>query len=211
MGQSHLFYARHARPLGGAAGRCRRAASLIELLVVLFIMGIMMSLLLPALNGARNAAQAKVCENNVRQIQMALSRAMGTKEKFPAPGQWTFEVLPYMEQVPLYQMMKQNREPNPKFPRPPLFRCPMQDEVASRVVGVEASHYVLVVDRLENGEVEQGWDIQDVPLPFDDTVPAPWYAGPEIRYEVQESYFAKRPGPHPPGLYMTLSGLRPQH
>jgi hypothetical protein len=190
--------------------RVRAAASLVELLVVLFIMGIMMSMLLPALNGARNAAQAKVCENNVRQLSLAMWRAIDAKDRFPPPGEWTFELLPYMEQVPLHQMMKENTDPDPKFPRPPLLKCPMQDEVASRVLDVEPSHYVLVVDRLPNGEVERGWDIQDVPLPFDETVPEPWYSGPEIRYEVQEFYFDEKRGPHPPDLYMTLNGLRPR-
>jgi hypothetical protein len=41
-------------------------------------------------------------------------------------------------------------------------------------------------------------------------VPEPWYSGPEIRYEVQEVYFSEKDGPHPPKLYMTLSGLQPQ-
>jgi type II secretory pathway pseudopilin PulG len=50
----------------------RRAASLIELLVVIFIMGIMMGLLLPALQRARARADETVCENNVRQLKMAL-------------------------------------------------------------------------------------------------------------------------------------------
>jgi type II secretory pathway pseudopilin PulG len=190
--------------------RVRAAASLVELLVVLFIMGIMMSMLLPALNGARNAAQARACENNVRQIRLALARAGDSKKRVLAPGQWTFEMLPYMEQVPLYELMKHNKDPNPKFPRPPLLRCPMQDEVASRVDGVEPSHYVIVLDRLPSGEVERGWEIQDVPLPFDDTVPDPWYTGPEIRYEVQEFYFNEKRGPHPPGLYMTQDGLQPR-
>jgi hypothetical protein len=190
--------------------RARVGASLVELLVVLFIMGIMMSMLLPALNGARNASQAKVCENNVRQLAMAMWRAIDAKDRFPPPGEWTFEILPYMEQVPLHQMMKVNKDPDPKFPRPPLLKCPMQDEVASRVVDVDPSHYVVVVDRLPSGEVERGWDIQDVPLPFDETVPEPWYAGPEVRYELQEFYFSEKEGPHPPDLYMTVNGLRPQ-
>lgn len=184
-------------------------ASLIELLVVLFIMGIMMGMLLPALNGVRNQAQAKVCENNIRQLAMALGRAVEAKKKFPAPGQWTFEALPYMEQVPLYQLMKQNREVDPKFPRPPLLRCPMQEEVRSRVDAVGPSHYTVVLDRLTNGEVKSGWEIQDLPLLSDDPAPEPWYAGPETSYALRDVYFAEKPGPHPPGMYMTDSGLQP--
>jgi prepilin-type N-terminal cleavage/methylation domain-containing protein len=184
-----------------------RGASLIELLVVLFIIGIMMGLLLPALNNARNQAQAKVCENNLRQLSMSMQQFLNVKERLPDPGRWTIEILPWMEQRPLAEMFRVNRDPNPRFPRPPLYRCPMQDEVPSRVELVEASHYVLVVDREPNGEVIRGWDIQDLPLPEDDDgTPEPWYAGPEITYAVQAIYFDKRPGPHPPDMYMTLSG-----
>ncbi len=171
-------------------------------------MGIMMGMLLPALNGARNRAQVTVCENNVRQLAFALGRSIEARKKFPALGQWTFEILPYMEQVPLYQLMKQNREPNPKFPRPPLLRCPMQDELETRVDTVHASHYVLVLDRLPNGEMERGWDIQDIPLPYNDAIPEPWYVAPEVSYATQEFYFAEHEGPHPPGQYVTTGGLR---
>lgn len=209
MGQPHLVLCLRSRRFGRAPILPVRGASLIELLVVLFIIGVMMSLLLPALNGARNQAQAKVCENSIRQLAMALGRASATKKKFPAPGQWTFEVLPYMEQVPLYQLMKQNQDPNPKFPRPPLLRCPMQDEVPSRVDSVGASHYVLVLGRLPNGDIEPGWDIQDVPLPYNDATPEPWYVAPEISYAQQEFYFAEKEGPHPPGMYVTTGGMRP--
>lgn len=194
-----------ARPVPGDHG-----ASLVELLVVLFIMGIMMGMLLPALNGARNRAQATFCENNVRQLGLALSRVAQGKKKFPAPGQWTFEILPYMEQMPLYQVMRHNREPNPKYPRPPLLRCPMQDEVPSRVDAVGASHYALVLDRLPNGDMERGWEIQDLPLPYDDSVPEPWYVAPEISYPLQQHYFTEKAGPHPPGMYATTGGLRGQ-
>jgi prepilin-type N-terminal cleavage/methylation domain-containing protein len=186
-----------------------RGASLIELLVVLFIMGIMMGMLLPAVNNARNQAQAKVCQNNIYQLEFALGRAIDAKKRVPLPGQWTFEVLPYIEQVPLYQLMKQNREPNPKFPRPPLLRCPMQDDVPSRVETVGYSHYVLVIDRYPNGEMERDGHIQDLPLPDGDVDPEPWYVAPEMRYQQREFLFAEKPGPHPPGMYMTERGPQP--
>jgi type II secretory pathway pseudopilin PulG len=208
MRQTLLFVRRPSR-LGRAPIMPARGASLIELLVVLFIMGIMMGLLLPAINGARNQAQAKVCQNNIRQLEMAIWRARDAKKKFSARSQWTFEVLPYIEQVPLYEMMKQNREPDPKFPRPPIMRCPMQEEVLSRVDSVAACHYTLVLDRLPNGDMEWSWEIQDIPLPYDDAIPEPWYVAPEISYAQRDFYFAEKPGPHPPGMYMTQRGPQP--
>jgi hypothetical protein len=207
MGHNLLFVQR-PQQLVRAPIMPARGASLIELLVVLFIMGIMMGLLLPAINNARNQAQAKVCQNNIRQISLAFWRARDAKKKFPASGQWTFEILPYIEQVPLYEMMKQNREPDPKFPRPPILRCPMQEEVPSRVESVAACHYTLVLERLPNGDVYSP-EIQDVPLPYNDVVPEPWYAGPEISRAQQGFLFAEKPGPHPPGMYMTERGPQP--
>jgi hypothetical protein len=168
----------------------------------------MMGLLLPAINNVRNQAQAKVCQNNIYQLSHALGRASGAKKKFPAPGQWAFEALPYMEQVPLYQLMKQNREIDPKFSRPPLLRCPMQDDVPSRVETVGFCHYALVINRYPNGDMERGWELQDVPLPESDVDPEPWYEAPEISYEQRAVVFAEKRGPHS-DLFMTAGGLQP--
>jgi hypothetical protein len=192
------------------AARPRSAASLIELLVVLFIMGIMMGLLLPALQSARNKADQVVCENNVRQLAMALGRFDDRKRKFPAPGEWTIAVLPFIEQRPLADAIKYNADPSGKYPRPPLMTCPMQNDFDSRLASIGYCHYVLVVDRFENGLVERGWEIQDRPLADNDSSEPPWYVGPEIRYSVQAELFANPAGPHPSGAYMTTSGLRPQ-
>jgi hypothetical protein len=179
------------------------------MLVVLFIMGCMIGLLLPALHGARCRAHATVCENNVRQLGFALSRHDGVKKKFPGPGQWTVAVLPYIEQQPLASFMKANGDAGGRYPRPPLMKCPMQAEFDSRLASVGYCHYVLVVDRLENGLVERGWEIQDRPW-LDDTSEPPWYDGPEIRYSEQAELFANPIGPHPGGAYMTTSGMRPE-
>jgi prepilin-type N-terminal cleavage/methylation domain-containing protein len=201
-------------PLQGFADRARLArlrhgASLIELLVVLFIIGILMGLLLPALQGARNKADQVVCENNVRQLAMALSRFDDRKRKFPGPGEWTVAVLQYIEQRPLADAIKYNADPGGKYPRPPLFTCPMQNDFESRLASIGYCHYALVVDRFENGLKERGWEIQDRALLDSDSSEPPWYVGPEMRYEVQAELFATPLGPHPSGLYMTTMGLRP--
>src|SRR5213592_3688446 len=58
-------------PLGGVRGGFTRGFTLIELLVVIAIIAILASLLLPALSAARAKAQAIVCLNNLKQLQLA--------------------------------------------------------------------------------------------------------------------------------------------
>ncbi len=194
----------------------RRAASLIELLVVLFIIGIMLSLLLPALSGARNHAQATVCQNNIRELTSALHSYIHTTKKFPVPNRWTVDVLRWTEEWPLAQAMKGNFDRNADFPRPPLLRCPMQEEFPSRVPSVGFCHYVLTNNRPIDIPANRinlklvYWQIHDRQLLSQEVQEEPWYIGPELTYFARDALFANEPGPHPSGLYMTGSGLYPR-
>lgn len=99
----------------------RRGFSLIELLVVFTIIGLLMSLLLPALQKARESARRTHCKNNLRQMAVAIYNYENTHRTLP-PGYlhqsgpqgnasgfgWGAMLLPYIDQVALYSRMNFN-------------------------------------------------------------------------------------------------------
>jgi hypothetical protein len=203
----------HSEPVSTAFLSCgprnawpARGASLIELLVVLFIMGTMMGLLLPALHRARLRAEETVCDNNVRQLQMALGQFIGSKDRFPQPNQWTVDLLPWIEQRPLADLMEHGYSMGADFPRPPLMQCPFQTEFDSRFPGVRVSHYVLTVDRDEHDypiRDQPPWVIGDRAVLDDDVDEEPWYVGPEMTHLALQRMLANEEGPHEGGRFDT--------
>ena len=91
----------------------RRAFTLVELLVVIAIIGILVALLLPAIQAAREAARRTQCSNNIKQIGIALQNFHDTYKKFPpAAGDddtnewgWGTYLLSFMEQGVLYDQL----------------------------------------------------------------------------------------------------------
>ncbi|MEX2309853.1 MAG: DUF1559 domain-containing protein, partial [Pirellulales bacterium] len=89
--------------------------TLVELLVVIAIIGILVALLLPAIQAAREAARRSQCENNLRQIGVALQNHHNTYGNFP-PGQGAKDddsyglgsfLLPFLEENTIYDQIVQ--------------------------------------------------------------------------------------------------------
>jgi type II secretory pathway pseudopilin PulG len=127
---------------------------LVELLVVIAIIGILVALLLPAIQAAREAARRTQCANNLKQIGIALHNYHDTHRVFPPekimsrrtdgllrcedpgptwdaePGNWEILLLPYVEQGAAYDQLNWsvnfNTAPNQAIFRGdyPMYLCP---------------------------------------------------------------------------------------
>ena len=137
----------------------RRGFTLVELLVVIAIIGILVALLLPAVQAAREAARRTQCVNNLKQITLAMHTYHDTYQAFPISMGWTDQpntgggswqnpyikgysdkvaLMPYVEKTAEYNLIQQGEgiydpwwggNPQSFSGRIPVFNCPSNPNV----------------------------------------------------------------------------------
>ena len=129
----------------------RRGFTLIELLVVIAIIGVLIALLLPAVQQARAAARRAQCSNNLKQIGVALANYESTHSTYPAgsiAGSFSTQtmILPYLEQDARYSFFNFSQDVNSgvanttaRMQIVATYQCPSQTSVAPFNFGTTCS------------------------------------------------------------------------
>lgn len=148
--------------------------SLVELLVVIAIIGVLVGLMLPAVQTARESARRLSCQNNLKQLGLCLQNFEAARKKLPSQGDyqthgnlvyWSVQsrLLPYAESSNLHSLINFalpiNQQPQIARQRIPFLLCPSEVNDRERPDGPTFIHYPL------NYAINIGeWLIMEPPL-----------------------------------------------
>lgn len=138
----------------------RTAFTLVELLVVIAIIGVLVSLLLPAVQHAREAARRASCTNNLKQLGIALHNYHDQLNALPAgytfrPGYtwggfgWAAAFLPHMEQTPLFNTINydlpvwSHQNSTTALARVSTYLCPSDDTSDGNYLERDEFHFAM--------------------------------------------------------------------
>ena len=148
--------------------RSRRGFTLVELLVVIAIIGVLVALLLPAVQAAREAARRTECKNNLKQIGLGLQNHANTHGVFPTGGAviypkvedyvvgnkplgpvkqglgWAYQILPYLEQSSLQGIVTQDQLQAASVP---FYLCPSRRSLSeAKSTANQENKLVVLID-----------------------------------------------------------------
>ena len=168
----------------------RQGLSLIELLVCLAIVGAVVSLLLPAVQAARESGREVSCQNNVRQLALAAHNHESSYRYLPStgwgyswvgmrdrgagkqqPGSWLFAVMPYCEQASIWsgapavdQPLNQIAFQRHVLSAPPILTCPSRSMRAA-LPAIRTVIYRYATDVQQVARNDYAVNAGDTPLP----------------------------------------------
>jgi prepilin-type N-terminal cleavage/methylation domain-containing protein len=145
--------------------------TLVEILVVVTIIGVLIALMLPAVQHARESARRTQCANNLKQIGLGMHGYLGTHKSFPpgyasmvladhddgGPGwAWGAMIMPFIEEVALHDAIdysKSLRGPDTETVRMtsvPLFICPTDSNFQS-IIDIQSKSSSIVICKMAAG------------------------------------------------------------
>ncbi len=137
-----------------------RGFTLVELLVVIAIIGLLIGLLLPAIQAARESARRSQCQNNLKQIAVAVQAYHDVRKQFPMGRNridqkavsWAFFLLPQLEETAIYGAYNKN--------------ATVDDVANSQTMRTPVETYACPTRR--KAEANRNFDNNDSPPPPDD-------------------------------------------
>jgi prepilin-type N-terminal cleavage/methylation domain-containing protein len=186
----------------------RPGLTLVEILVVVAIAAILLGLLLPAVQYAREASRRTQCQSNLNQLGIALGQFVNARGRLPNPpaagtiSGWAIDILPFIEEASLADQLAGSPALSSAMAiaaaqnRPPIMRCPSGYDGDSTLATVAVSHYAASFNRTLKAQLSH-WRIADIPTDSR----SPWVVSPEI-FLVGPAALA----PHN-GDYNTASGI----